>query len=549
MINLNKKGFKIILGILVISIMLLIIGTTNVHATNKLYVENMLTHTQRLAADVDGDGFITKKDKDLIMQKISDKSSKFPVQAYKLGDINRDKKTAISDVTLLQRYLAGEKNLTSIQKLAADVNGDKNIDSKDLNLISQKINEIITKFPLEDFKYGDLNRDGKITILDVTLLNKYLLENKNLTDTQKLAADVDGDGLIGTNDMNLIQKRSNEMIPKFPTEEFKPGDVNCNGVIDIADTTMIDKYLAGEYNLSTTLQTLAADVDGDGVVTKKDALLIQKKNADFISSFPIENFIIGDVNLDGKVSIADTTLLKRYINGKVDLSNNQKLAADVNGDRYINQKDYELIQQKSSDIISKFPLEAFKLGDVNCDGIISIQDTTLLQQYIGGKKFLNDTQMLAADVNGDKYIDDNDIKLIQQKANEKILRFPIEEIKYGDVNDDGLVNITDVELVNKLISGKDISLCRKIKNIKFSSSSKYKLQIEWDKPDTANGYLIVIYRPDQKIYYKTNNYKTNTMNWYRFNKGKNYKILIRPFRVVNNQKQYGTNTIVSFDVK
>ena len=62
MINLNKKGFKIILGILVISIMLLIIGTTNVHATNKLYVENMLTHTQRLAADVDGDGFITKKD-------------------------------------------------------------------------------------------------------------------------------------------------------------------------------------------------------------------------------------------------------------------------------------------------------------------------------------------------------------------------------------------------------------------------------------------------------------------------------------------------------
>ena len=62
MINLNKKGFKIILGILVISIMLLIIGTTNVHATNKLYVENMLTHTQRLAADVDGDCEITIND-------------------------------------------------------------------------------------------------------------------------------------------------------------------------------------------------------------------------------------------------------------------------------------------------------------------------------------------------------------------------------------------------------------------------------------------------------------------------------------------------------
>lgn len=54
------------------------------------------------------------------------------------------------------------------------------------------------------------------------------------------------------------------------------------------------------------------------------------------------------------------------------------------------------------------------LGDINNDGIISVEDTTEIQKYIANMISLDDETMLRADVNEDGEVDVNDTTLIQE---------------------------------------------------------------------------------------------------------------------------------------
>lgn len=65
------------------------------------------------------------------------------------------------------------------------------------------------------------------------------------------------------------------------------GDVNLNGAVSVADSTLIQKYLAHTATL-TSEQLVAADVNGDGAVTTKDVTLIQMYVSNLIDSFPVE---------------------------------------------------------------------------------------------------------------------------------------------------------------------------------------------------------------------------------------------------------------------
>lgn len=54
--------------------------------------------------------------------------------------------------------------------------------------------------------YGDNNGDGKITILDLLRVQKYLLGNSNLTSTEVIASDTNHDGKVDIVDLLRIQK-------------------------------------------------------------------------------------------------------------------------------------------------------------------------------------------------------------------------------------------------------------------------------------------------------------------------------------------------------
>lgn len=60
--------------------------------------------------------------------------------------------------------------------------------------------------PPEGTKYGDVNVDGQVDILDVIKLNKYLLGSDTLSDQGKINADVDvKDGIDTTDSLNILK--------------------------------------------------------------------------------------------------------------------------------------------------------------------------------------------------------------------------------------------------------------------------------------------------------------------------------------------------------
>lgn len=56
------------------------------------------------------------------------------------------------------------------------------------------------------FLNGDVDLDGDITVIDATLVQKYIVKLEQLDNTQLCNADCDGDGDITVADATKIQK-------------------------------------------------------------------------------------------------------------------------------------------------------------------------------------------------------------------------------------------------------------------------------------------------------------------------------------------------------
>lgn len=71
--------------------------------------------------------------------------------------------------------------------------------------------ELHSKANAADFILGDLNDDGVVDIMDVIMLNKYVIgTNGNLSDKALLAADMNGDGIVNSTDALLLLKKVTE---------------------------------------------------------------------------------------------------------------------------------------------------------------------------------------------------------------------------------------------------------------------------------------------------------------------------------------------------
>lgn len=78
----------------------------------------------------------------------------------------------------------------------------------DKNTILEKIDQILAECidPKEDLIYGDVNLDGVISVVDATLLQKYVVNLVQLKTKDLLVADVDDDGIISVKDATSVQK-------------------------------------------------------------------------------------------------------------------------------------------------------------------------------------------------------------------------------------------------------------------------------------------------------------------------------------------------------
>ena len=66
-----------------------------------------------------------------------------------------------------------------------------------------------------DVRLGDVDMDGKVTAIDVTLVQKHITEHIPFTEQQLTAADVDKNNIISVKDATLIQKYVVHLISNF----------------------------------------------------------------------------------------------------------------------------------------------------------------------------------------------------------------------------------------------------------------------------------------------------------------------------------------------
>ncbi len=109
--------------------------------------------------DLNHDGCFSEKDILLIQQAIAEL-----ITPNELMDINGDSKVNMQDVIKLQQALKRAQN-----KL--DLNKDDKIDANDVQIIRNHIAAIEL---ILDLQYADINADGKISMIDVTTLQRIL---------------------------------------------------------------------------------------------------------------------------------------------------------------------------------------------------------------------------------------------------------------------------------------------------------------------------------------------------------------------------------------
>lgn len=105
----------------------------------------VLNECQRISADTDGDGKITRGDALLIGEYTVQNLKSLPAQ---FGDVLYDGAASAKSATAVMQYIQGSRAFTDAQKHLADVNGDGTIDGTDANLILQYSAKVIPKLPI-----------------------------------------------------------------------------------------------------------------------------------------------------------------------------------------------------------------------------------------------------------------------------------------------------------------------------------------------------------------------------------------------------------------
>ena len=96
--------------------------------------------------------------------------------------------------------------------------------------------------------------------------------------------------LIALSSFAILPISAFDHSSKAPGSSYEFGDVNRDGVIDIMDATLVQKYSVGKAALDNE-QKILGDVNGDGEVDIIDATLVQKFVVNRIDKFPVEDKI------------------------------------------------------------------------------------------------------------------------------------------------------------------------------------------------------------------------------------------------------------------
>ena len=341
-----------------------------------------------------------------------------------------------------------KKELVRTKAVIGDVTGDGKVNIADVGKLSRTLNDSET-YPLNKLEMinADINADGKVDKVDELLLTKYVKNNNDYPST----------------------------LPNEPITDYAYyGDINDDGKLTMADLVLLSKYMSDDYNITLTTQQLKnADINGDGIINYIDELFLSRYFADWkeykgLPDNPIktEYVLYGDLNSDGEITEEDATLLSNYLNNNTKISDQALKNSDVNGDGKVNIIDLGLLQMyietpdNYTDTLPERRITNYTIqyGDVNEDGKQTLSDITLINDYVLKVSNLNGQQLLNADVNGDGIINMIDKLLIRlhmlkicsgMLPNNPITNYTL----YGDLNNDGILDGSDIDKLTRYLSG------------------------------------------------------------------------------------------------
>lgn len=393
-------------------------------------------------ADLNNDGYYDLIDVDILSHCVAGatKYCDFPVTNYDLevyGDLNRDHKIDSIDMVKLAQYVEGKIELEDSLKLYADLNLDNKIDYIDVDILSRKIvgDEKYQKLPIrnldEILNYGNVDNLTGITYKDLTKLYNYIKGNEELKGIALLSADLNKDGKIDYVDLTILHGYLKRVsgFETLPNEKIKTiskyGDLNNDGIINQKDADILAEMM-GKNEIPSGVNAIISDIYMDGSFDIRDLLALGQFIAGTIKSIPTLNTndarTYGDLNGDGKVDYTDLKNLYLLTEGKYSL--NVKYIADLNKDGKINMVDVTILHGYLNKMNGYETLpntkitSAVKYGNVNRDVEVDEKDYKILQQYLA-KWYLNlsSNQLLAMDVNLDGKINGVDSTILKGYIN------------------------------------------------------------------------------------------------------------------------------------
>ena len=469
-------------------------------------------------ADLNNDGYYDLIDVDILSHCVAGatKYCDFPVTNYDLevyGDLNRNHKIDSIDMVKLAQYVEGKIELEDSLKLYADLNLDNKIDYIDVDILSRKIvgDEKYQKLPIRNLdkilNYGNVDNLTGITYKDLTKLYNYIKGNEELKGIALLSADLNKDGKIDYVDLTILHGYLNkikgyETLPNTNiSKSIIYGDINQDGKVDEKDATLLSQYLA-KWNLNLNPnQLLAMDVNLDGKIDGKDQIILARylaKESGY-TELPylnnVKQVVYGDANKDGKVDYIDLNELNLFLqeNNQNKFDTLAKIAVDLNKDGKIDYVDLTILHGylKRVSGFEKLPNEKIKTiskyGDLNNDGIINQKDADILAEMMGKNEIPSGVNAIISDIYMDGSFDIRDLLALGQFIAGTIKSIPTlntnDARTYGDLNGDGKVDYTDLKNLYLLTEGK-YSL-----NVKYIADLNKDGKINMVDVTILHGYL------------------------------------------------------------
>lgn len=183
-------------------------------------------------------------------------------------------------------------------------------------------------------------------------------------------------------------------------------------------TLFISKISLNNLNISAINLNFKTTAIGEAVVqlTEVDCVadgnLVTPDVIDFTTNSlaTIKTVTFGDIDLNGTTNTGDATVLRQYLEGIEELTEQQLENADVNLDGIVDDVDVQLIQKSLGSIIT-LPI---RYGDVDLDGCLNAKDMNLINKYVNNVEEcdLSEQALINGDTNMDGIINEIDCNVI-----------------------------------------------------------------------------------------------------------------------------------------